>query len=92
MGDLGRELDQLHGHPMPSHPPTELDALEARLAAFFAWAHGRPHPEIRNRFESDFPSSQALHDDVVTAIGEGRGTEVRGRLDVAVSDAETPPS
>lgn len=85
MGDLGREFDELRDHPQPSKPETELDKLEARLDAFFTWAHQRPHPEIRQRFESEF-TAEPLHDDVVTAIGEGRGAAVRDRIPV-----EAPP-
>jgi hypothetical protein len=79
IGDLGREIEQIRDHPQPLKPRTELDELEARLAAFLAWAHGRPHTEIRSRFASDF-SSEPLHDDVVTAISDGRGTDVRDQL------------
>jgi hypothetical protein len=82
MGDLGRELEQLAKHPMPAHPPTELDELEARLKAFFAWAQGRPHGEIRSRFVSEF-TPDPLHDDVVAAMSEGRGGDLRHRLPVA---------
>jgi phytoene/squalene synthetase len=81
MGDLGRELDQIRDNPQPVKPRTELDELEARLAEFFAWAHGRSHPEIRSRFASDF-SSEPLHDDAVAAMSDGRAAEVRDQLPI----------
>jgi phytoene/squalene synthetase len=88
IGDFGREIDEMRDNPQPIHPETELDRLEARLRAFFVWAHNRPHPEIRARFESEF-TAEPLHDEVVTAIGEGRGSEVRHQLNVAPGDPDT---
>jgi len=79
MGDIGRGLERIATDPQPIDPPTPLDQLEERLADFFDWAHGRPDPEIRDRFATDF-GGDALHDDVVAAIGDGRGPEVRDRL------------
>jgi hypothetical protein len=88
MGDLGRELEEIGKHPRPAHPPTELDELEARLKAFFEWAHGRSHGEVRSRFESEF-TTEPLHDEVVAAISDGRGREVRHRLPVAPPTASS---
>ena len=90
LGDFGREIDEMRDHPQPLHPETELDRLEARLHAFFEWAHTRPHPEIRTRFESEF-TAEPLHDDIVTAIGEGRGREIRHQIDVAPGEPDADP-
>ena len=79
MGDLGREVQQVRDDPQPIHPTTELDELEGRLSAFFDWAHGRSHQEIRDRYAADF-AADPLDDDIVGVIGEGRGSEVRARL------------
>jgi hypothetical protein len=84
MGDLGRELEQMRDNPQPSKPRTELDDLEARLASFFEWAHGRPHPEIRSRFASEF-APDPLHDHVVAAMSDGRASEVRDQLPIPPS-------
>lgn len=81
MGDIGRELNEIRDHPTPSKPESELDRLEARLKDFFAWANGRPHPEIRSHFAEHF-SAAPLHDEVVDALGKGKGEEVRARLPV----------
>jgi hypothetical protein len=89
MGDIGRELNEIRDHPQSTHPQSELDRLEARLHEFFAWSHGRPHPEIRSQFAAEF-SNEPLHDEVVHAIGEGKGAEVRDRLPVAAADE--PPA
>ena len=90
MGDLGREINEMRDHPKPAPSDTELERLEARLHEFFEWAHGRPHPQVREKFASDF-SDQPLHDDVVDAITKGRGHEVRAELPVQPpGPAETP--
>jgi hypothetical protein len=81
MGDLGREINEMREHPKPNPSHTELERLEARLHEFFEWAHGRPHPEIRERFAADF-SAEPLHDEVVDALTNGRGADVRTRLPV----------
>jgi len=81
MGDIGRELNEIRNHPTPSKPQNELDRLEARLKAFFEWAHGRPHPEIRDKFAEDF-SDAPLHDEVVDALKQGKGEEIRDQLPV----------
>ena len=65
------------------------------MHAFFEWAHTRPHPEIRSRFEAEF-TAEPLHDEHVAAISEGRGSEIRPQLNVAPgepgpgSDAKLP--
>jgi hypothetical protein len=82
IGDFGREMDQMRDNPQPLHPETELDRLEARLHAFFQWAHTRPHPEIRSRFEAEF-TAEPLPDEHIAAISEGRGPEIRPQLNVA---------
>jgi phytoene/squalene synthetase len=95
LGDFGREIDDMRDNPQPIHPETELDRLEARLQAFFEWANTRPHPEIRQRFQSEF-TAEPLADEHVEAISEGRGSEIRPQLNVAPggpgtdSDAKLP--
>jgi hypothetical protein len=91
MGDIGRELGEIRDHPTPAHPHTELERLEARLHDFFAWAKDRPHPEIRDKFASEF-SAEPLHDDVVAAIGAGRGPDVRDRVPVTPPEASDSTS
>jgi hypothetical protein len=93
MGDLGREINERRDHPKAASGNAELAKLEARLQDFFAWARGRAHPEIRDQFAAAF-SAEPLHDDVVHAIGEGRGADVRDRLPVAPApdDAGAPPA
>jgi hypothetical protein len=81
MGDLGRELNDIRDHPTPSKPQNDLDRLEARLKDFYAWAHGRQHDEIRNHFAENFAEAP-LRDDVVDALGKGKGDEVRSELPV----------
>lgn len=81
MGDLGREINEMRDHPKPAGGNTELDRLEARLHEFFDWARGRPHPEIREKFASDF-SDAPLHDHVVDALSQGQGADVRAHLPV----------
>jgi hypothetical protein len=90
MGDLGREINEMRDHPRPAPAHTELERLEARLRDFFEWAHGRPHPEIREKFARDF-SDEPLHDDVVDALTKGRGTEVRAELPVQPPEPSESP-
>lgn len=86
MGDIGRELNEIRDHPTPSKPQNELDRLEARLKDFFAWAHGRPHAEIRSHFAEHF-SDAPLHDHVVEALEKGEGEAVRDQLPVPPDEA-----
>ena len=89
MGDIGREINEMRDHPTPANPPSELDRLEARLHDFFAWANGRPHPEIRSKFAEEF-NAEPLHDEVVDAIAGGRGADVRDRIpEVPVAPGDT---
>jgi phytoene/squalene synthetase len=79
IGDIGREFERMKDDPQPARPPTELDQLEQRLDAFLVWGKGRPQAEIRDRFDRDFAAA-TLDESTVSAIGDGRSTDVRAAL------------
>jgi len=79
MGDLGRQFERIEEDPQTTHPRTELDELEDRLDAFFAWGRGRPDRDIRDRFREDFGATP-LEDDHVEAINAGREQDVRAAV------------
>jgi hypothetical protein len=49
------------------------------LKSFFEWARGRPDPDIKDRFRSEFGATD-LSEEYVDAINAGRGDDHRDAL------------